>query len=428
MTQRPPASPDYASELVSARRHNFTIILGVHALWGLGTAFISPVALMPVFLQELGASNRVIGVLPAVMTLCMFGPQIFAAHLTESLPVKKRVFTCIHYPAAAAIAFLGVVTWVWGAARPGALVGFTLVCISFHSLALSFAIPMWSNLVAKLMSRDSLGRTLGVIFFAGGITGALGGFAAKIMSERLPFPQGFALGYVMAAVLMGGGVSFFFILREPHQPEVAPRKNIWAFYRALWRDLHGVRDYGFYLLSQVSSGLGRMAPPFFAVAARNEHGFGVEVGALFTAIFMFSRVVASPLAGMLGDRFGFRFLSLFPPALNVAAAALALASSHPVFFYAVFVLVGLSNAAESVSTINLPIDFCPHADKTAFLAARATVVSPVQAVAPLLGGVLADSLGGRFTWTFGLAILFELVAVVILVTWVRDPRRGKDRT
>lgn len=418
------ATPEeqYEQQLAAGRTTNFSIIIGVHSAWCLGTAFVSVDALLPVFLQELKASNLVIGALPALMILTIFVPQVLAAQLTSHLPIKKNVFTCVHYPGAFAVLALGLLTLSWGAARPGHLIVATLVCIAVHGLALSFAMPMWSNLVAKLLPSERRGRSFGYFFLAGGITGVIGALGAKLLIKRMTFPDGFAVGFVICSALMAGGVTLFFFLREPPHPEPVTRKPFGQFVGALWRDLLGQRDYRFYLLSQAFAGLGGMAMPFYAVAAREQFGLDLQVGATYTAIILLARLVGSPLAGLIGDRFGFRALAFFSPAFILVASALALTASQPQIFYVVFALSGLARATESVAMINLPIEFCPHADKTSFLAVRGTVIGPVQAFAPLLGGILADTFRSGFAIPFTGAIAFEVLCLVVLARFVREPR------
>ncbi|MBI2194182.1 MAG: MFS transporter [Planctomycetes bacterium] len=427
---RDPAGLDpgsvYQQRIEAGRTRNFRVILGVHTFWSFGSTFFSHLALIPVFLQELGASNLVIGTLPALVTLFMFGPQVLAAHLTSHLPVKKRVFASIHYPGCAAILVLGVLTQLWGRTDRRALIAATLVCLAAHSLSLSFAMPMWSNLVAKLFPPERRGRDIGRIFFVGGLTGGLGALLSRELSRRFEFPIGYTLGFLLASLVLTAAVTAFFFLDEPAHPDPGPKRKLGAFFRSLWGDLRGQRGYQFYLLSQVFCALSSMAFPFYAVAARELHGLGVEVGATFTAVMLLSRVVGSPLAGLIGDRLGFRALAFAPPLLTALAGLLALLVRHPGVYHAIFILGGLAAAADTLAIINLPMEFSPHADKTSFVAARGTLVSPVLAVAPMIGGYLADTFSGRFALPFAGSVLFGLLGVVVLAAFVREPRRRES--
>ena len=414
---------DCQGQLAGAARRNLGIFAGVHGMWGFGMAFVSHVALLPVFLRELGASYFVVGALPALMTICMFGPQILAARMTGHLQRKKNIFAAIHYPGCIGIVVMAACTYAWGRSNPKLLIPVVLACMAVQGLSLSFAIPMWSNLIAKLLPAETRGRSFGKLFFIGGLTGAAGALLSERLIAGSEFPGGFAAGFLIAGIVPGLSVSLFFLLKEPLGEEAAPRGRLWDFLRKLREDLRGQPDYQFFLLAQISSGLARLAVPFYAVAAFERFALDREVGATFTAILLVSRTLGSPFAGRIGDRFGFRCLALVCPALVVVSAVLALTASSPLAFHLVFALTGFGSAAESVANLNLPIEFCPHADKTSFIAVRGTIVGPVQALAPLLGGLIADALDGRFGVLFLSAAVLEVCSLLILAFLVREPRR-----
>ena len=414
---------DYQGQLAGAARRNLSIFAGVHGMWGFGSAFVSHVALLPVFLRALGAPYFIVGALPALMTICMFGPQILAAQMTGHLRRKKNIFAAIHYPGCIGIVVMAACTYAWGKSNPKLLIPVVLACMAVQGLSLSFAIPMWSNLIAKLLPAETRGRSFGLLFFIGGLTGAAGALLSERLIDGLEFPSGFAAGFLIAGIVPGLSVSFFFLLKEPLGEETAPRGRLGDFLRNLRQDLRGQPDYQFYLLAQISSGLARLAVPFYAVAALERFELDVKVGATFTAILLISRTLGSPLAGRIGDRFGFRCLALFPPTFVIVSALLALTAGSPTAFYVIFALTGFASAAESVANFNLPIEFCPHADKTSFIAIRGTIVSPVQAVAPMLGGLVADALDGGFAVLFFTAAVLEVCSLLVLTFFVREPRR-----
>ncbi|HKQ18468.1 MAG TPA: hypothetical protein VJW75_01855, partial [Candidatus Eisenbacteria bacterium] len=64
------------------RRHwmNVGWLLTVETFWGVGLALISIVAILPVFLTHLGASNATIGALPVVWILTTSFAGVFASH------------------------------------------------------------------------------------------------------------------------------------------------------------------------------------------------------------------------------------------------------------------------------------------------------------------------------------------------------------
>ena len=71
---------------MSERARN-VVLLGLdYSLFLVGLAFASQATILPAFAASLGASNVIIGAIPAVMTLGWFLPPLFAAGHTEALP------------------------------------------------------------------------------------------------------------------------------------------------------------------------------------------------------------------------------------------------------------------------------------------------------------------------------------------------------
>ena len=69
-------------------RHN-VVALGIDfGLFGVGLSFASQSTILPAFAAHLGASNLIIGAIPALMTLGWNLPTLFAAGYTESLAQK----------------------------------------------------------------------------------------------------------------------------------------------------------------------------------------------------------------------------------------------------------------------------------------------------------------------------------------------------
>jgi MFS family permease len=418
-------SQSYDDQIRDGVRHNLAIIIGVHAVWSFGSASYNWGTMMPVFLKELGATNFHIGLMQGLISLAMFSPQMIAAQKTSHLAVKKFLFPFVHYPGLIALGVMGAFALMWG--KTESLIWVSIACMTLMGLSLSFAIPMWSNLVAKLVPSQTRGLSFGLIFFVGGLTGLAGAAAAKYIIRLYGF-SGFGWGFVAASFLLCFAVSFFFLLKEPPHPEPPIKKGIAEFFRDMKTELLSHRDYRHYLYSKSLSALGTMAFPFYAAAAVSKFDMGSEAGADFTLMLILAQMIGAPLFGWIGDRTGFRAIAFLPPLINVLCTSLAIFTTEASTFHLIFFLGGLSTAADMVSSLNLPIEFCPEADKTSFIAVKGTVTGPLMFIAPLIGGFLADHLVWEFKITFASALIFELAAFLILLILVNEPRRSSDST
>jgi len=351
------------------------------------------------------------------------GVQLLAAHLTERLPVKKVVFTVIHYPGAAAVCMLGAVAYHSESLGRTASIGWSLACIGIFGLSLGFSIPMWTNLIAKLFPEGTRGKLFSYVF----LISCLFGIAGAAVNERLlgarGFPGNFALSFVVAGALMGLSSTAFLWIREPVQHVDEKRRPFFAFVRRLWREAGAQRGFRGLLFARALPSLGAMGAAFYAVAARDRFGLGDEAAASFTMATVAPQIVASIVAGALGDRFGFHYFVPLSPALAALAAWLALTGSSPAAFYAVFALVGYAMINDFVAMTNLAMEYCPKLEKTAFVALVGTATAPFLAAGPLLGGWLAQSSPAGHDLVFRVALGLNLVGTVLIVIFIRDPRK-----
>ena len=198
---------------LSNARHwtNVGWILTVEVFWGVSLALISMVAILPVFLTHLGASNAVVGTLPVVWLLTTSFSGVFASHFTGRLVHRKRVVILLH--AAAAIPWLLIAAWFGLAKRPspGTDIAVFLVIWGASWVVMGFTIPVWINFIGKVTRSELRARSFGTIFFFQTLMGAVGGWVgSRVLSSSLPFPSNYAFGFLIAAVCMAVG-SFFFI-------------------------------------------------------------------------------------------------------------------------------------------------------------------------------------------------------------------------
>ena len=415
---------DYEQDIERHYWWNLAMIAGVEGCWGFGVAFVSEIAVLPVLLNRMGASDFVVGLLPALFMLCLNTPQLLAARVTRHMPVKKVFFTLTHYPGTLPLIALGYLTWRYGEAAPGAVMAATFGWIVLFGLSISFAMPMWVNLMAKLFPPSVRGRSVGYVSLLGSILGALGSWCVVFVLAQYAFPHNFAILFVVAGVVLSGCVTSFFWLREPASPAVE-RETTRHFLRDLAGMLRTAPGFMWFMLARFVGTFGVMAGPFYTLAGLAKFDLPVEVAGKFGATLLVARVAGSVVGGWLGDRFGFKILVVAASVCGAAAAGVAIWAPTPGWYYVVFVLVGLYHAMGMIGSFNLQIEFCPTEDKTTFIAFGSTVVCPALVLGPLVGGLLAEHHSAHYNAVFVGAMVCSLLGLVVTLLFVQEPRSAK---
>ncbi|HTK68417.1 MAG TPA: hypothetical protein VL857_01315, partial [Candidatus Eisenbacteria bacterium] len=155
---------------------NVASLLTVEVFWGVSLALISMVAVLPVFLSQLGASNTVIGALPVVWILANAFSSPFAAYASAGLARRKGLVILLHV--LAAIPYLGIAAWFGLLPRPspGVDIVFFVAAWGLSWVLMGFTIPVWINFIGKVTRPELRARSFGTIFFFQTLMGVIGGW------------------------------------------------------------------------------------------------------------------------------------------------------------------------------------------------------------------------------------------------------------
>jgi MFS family permease len=91
-----------------------------------------------------------------------------------------------------------------------------------------------------------------------------------------------------------------------------------------------------------------------------------------------------------------------------------------------FILLGAYSAADSVSGLNIILEFCAPEDRPTYIGLTNTLLAPVIVLAPILGGTLATVAG--YPGLLMVAMLIAGTGGLLMAFWVREPRRQPAQT
>jgi len=373
---------------------NIGCLLSVEAFWGLALSLISMVAVLPVFLRQLGASNTVIGALPIVWLLTANFSGLFAAHFTGRLTHRKRAVLWLH--AVVAIPYLALAAWFWRVARPASWMDISALILGWGLswVIMGFTIPVWINFIGKVTRPELRARSFGIIFFSQTLFGAMGGWiGSRVLGTGLPFPVNYAFGFLVAAVAMAAGALFFIPVREEAGATTEPGRAFSTIVKTageILRSGGGIRVY----LAVLTLSVGRfLLITYYPVYAEEKFSLLHRDSALYTAVFMAGQMLGSIFTGMIGDRFGYSRVARIAMTALTLGLGLAIFGNHPAFYFATAFTLGIFFVADVLALFNLSMAFSPHEDNTAYLGIVPALVTPITALAAGSSGSFIDHFG-----------------------------------
>ena len=409
------------------KRFNFAACLTDAVGWPLGAALFSQTTILPLFLRHLGASNTAIGCLPALYNLLVFLPGLLVVgHISRLTRARGYLFWIALVERFALLALVPL-TLLWGRTHPGWLIGALFFIISAHAGAMGLNQPAYWVVVGKCVPPAWRGRLFG---YAGGIAGVLGlgmdGLLRRLLSgPDGGFPHGYATGFLIGFLFMTVSVLPLGIIREPSsQPRHADDSHTGHYGRDSLRVLQTDGAFRRFLYGQVALTLAALATPFYVLYVEHHLHAGTISVAGYTASLVLVASFGSLGWGAWSDRAGNKVVLLASCACAALAAAAALFAPSALLFYGVFILLALGTAGMNIAGNNIVMEYAGLSREIPLYTAIYNAVTALpRAVAPLLGGLIADHMGGYETLFILSAVL--AAAALLLTARAGDPRQNR---
>lgn len=290
-------------------------------------------------------------------------------------------------------------------------------------------------LLAKVIPITRRGALQAVRNMVGGsIAAGLAWWAGDYLVQRNVFGNGYGVTFLIAFFLTSAGLlALGLLMVEPSPPRVRPRTRLAARLRE-FPSLF-VQDRGFmnFMIAQTLATAGRIGVPFYVLFAGRSMSLDGKTVGLLSLISLGADTSTNLLWGLTGDRFGFRFTFILSLAFWIAGTALLMAApSLPVvhlagmslgsvgFILLAFFALGGAQSGFLMSSQTMVLEFGAREDVPMRLALMATGQGTMNALTPLLGGLIAATLG--YETLFGFSAVLLAVSLFLLIFLVEEPR------
>lgn len=392
----------------------------VHGMLGMtGFRLVNAPTFVPAYLHVLAGSDVTVGLGLALQQLGgVVSPVLGALHIEHRkrvLPISMMLGTLMRVPV------LGLALCGWFL-HGQALLIVVMTLLFFLGLFSGPQGVAFQFLLAKMIPIRKRGRLQGWRNMTGGLIAAgLSYLAGKYLVETNALGNGYGATFLAAFVLTSAGLTAFAMLvREPELPTLPPKTRVWDRLRRFSGLLKGDQNFMYFMIARTFAIASRIAAPFYIVyASRTATLSGSTIGVLSFA-YLIADTATNLMWGHLSDRSGFRATMVGALVVWIAATFLLMgAHSLPWMFLAFFGL-GAGNAGYLMSAQNIVFEFGHRDDMAMRLALSNTAENAMACIGPLVGGVIAQSYG--YLATFSSAILCQALALVLLLTLVKEPR------
>lgn len=401
------------------------------ALFEFAERLIDPPLVLTWFVSRLTSSNLLIGLVAPLGDAGWFLPQIFVSGLVQRMPRKMLSYTIATIIRVLSWLLLAAVVWLVDDLR--LLLGAFFAFYGLARIASGLGGLGFFEVVAKTIPANRRGSFFAWRLFAGGILALGAGGVTRAVLERVPFPDGHALLFVLYIAVAAPAMLAFILIREPPGTATPQTVTLGQQLRRAGEFLRADPIFRRYMAARTALGLAGIALPFYGVYARNVLGAPEGMVGIYVAVRVGAGLLANLPWGRVSDRKGNRLVMLCFSLGSGLASLIALAlviwvtvspqqeSWLPYLATPLFLLNGALGPAGALVGNNFLLELAPEAERPLYLGLSNTLIGIV---------VLISGFGGLIVDLVGYAGLFGLSALLCLLAWwwsrgLPEPRVGK---
>ena len=401
-------------------RWNFAVNTLNAAFYTVAMTFASIITFLPLFIEKLGASNVVIGLIPSIAFIGYQLPGLFSAHYVESIPCKLRFVQKITLIERLPFLALAIVCIFLANPFPSLTILLTFVCIVLITFTSGVITPAWLDYIVKVTPRKFLGTYFAMGSGIGGIIGIGASLMAAYFLKKYPFPLNFFYCFLCAFIAVMISYVMTLIGREPSLEPLHAKTKLLDYYRKIPHLFSNDKRLQHFIFFRNLQCLGSMATTFFTVYSVKRLGFPDQSAGWMTLSLLVSQSLAFFLWGFIGDRFSHRLVLFFGALGLVMTSVMALLFQSYAAIMSVFVFMGWYYSAQGTSGLAILRDLAPEGRYPTYLALSNGLTTFAAFFAPIIGGKLADMYSYRTM--FGVALFFSCWSLIWLLLFIRTHR------
>ena len=416
--------PEYIAMVERNYWVNFVLLTLDMACYNFAFTMFSQDTILPFFVSHLTRSALLSGMVPALYFLGNFFPQLLGAFMANRVSSRKWQIFGIAVTQRLGLLMIALTVQKLDLLPRNFVLVFFFLSYAFYTSANGIIWPAYADFTSKAIIRKR-GLFYGVSFGLGGLVGFGASALASRLLSQLAYPHNLQ-------VLFWLGFSSSFIspflmaaFREVKYPEKVRAESLKEFLGSIPRRVQAYPVFVRYLVTRALIGMGLMGNAFYAVYAIEHFQMGAGSLGIFSMVLLFSQSLLGLLWGTLGDRFGYKKVLLAAAGLIGLEAVFALLARTGWQFFGIAIFMGGVYAAGNIADPNLIFEIIPPSETSRYIGIANTLLGPVYALAPLLGGLLVDRFSHQamFLAVLGLAVVGFLAAW----KWMVEPRsrRGK---
>ncbi len=362
--------------------HNYR--LGVWNGWlvYIGATFLNPSIVLAGLVAQLGASNLIIALIPAIMGPGGNLPQALLVRWVARHERKIQIYRAMIPLRTLGLSMISLSALFLGHYPSYLLLVFILGMVLTAVGTSVSSLPFWET-VAKTVSSKHRAAFFGARNLGGGALAFLAGILVReLLSLPLAFPLGYGLVFALGTLAFFVGWTLFGRVNEPAGSTPPVRLS----FRSTWAD----KRFRAFFAVQGLFALAMVATPFYAAYAVHTFSATSALG-LYLSLYTLAFVALNPLWVRISSRVGARSVIAASGGLGALATLLVMVLPEPLFGL-VFILQGVFTSGLLLGQSTYLLNMAPAEQRSSYIGLMSTLVGALSLVGAVMG-LLADPFG-----------------------------------
>lgn len=390
-------------------------------LFGLALGFASFSTIIPLFVTHMTDSAILIGLAPAFHSIGWQLPQLFnagqIARAREYKPIVLR--NTIHERAPFLV--LGITAFLIPVIGIKTALFITFLALAWQGIGGGFTANPWTSFVSKIIPPESRGTFFGMQGALVNLAVSIAAIGAGYLLDTVAFPNNFGISFFIASVLLVASFAAIAQTREPRDEDKVVSEKQTHFWDDAKSILKKDRNFNWFLVTRFLMQFTTMGFGFYILLGLRRFEMDAVTAGYLTAALTLTQTFANAGMGWLGDKIGHRAMLILGAIAAVFSSITAWHAPTIAWLYPAFILSGFGNVALWTIGITFTVGFGSETERPTYIGLSNTLITPATITAPILGGLLIDSLG--FESTFGLAAMIGILTAGVLILIVKDPQK-----
>ena len=402
-------------------RHNMRMFFFDGITFMPSMALISITAVIPYFLDQLGASTFQIALATTMALICVLITQPVFGYIASRTKVMHRTFAKILLIQRLSFLLFVLLIPVFSSSYPALINLFLAFWFIFNIFVGSYAI-FFTPLIIRLLPPDKRGTVRGYGLAIGSLLGVGMSVLIPVILNSIEFPYNYMAIFFLGTVFLFANAVVFYSMRQCDDHIPNEQMSMPEYIRQMPAVIKNNPPFRAMISTYVVLAMANSILPFYTLYAIREFSVTETHIAILTGLAILSAAIGNVSFGYIIDRFGPRIVAVISACSLVIAGSLVFLINSLFILFIAWALANICNIGTLTSSQLMFAEISPHAKIPLYVGVFTIISASVASATIMLLAPVLENIG--FMLLFVLVFAFGLISLTVNIFVLRKRLAG----